>query len=63
MEYTQENLLDFELREEDKEKAGKKIIKGIYKHKFISLVILAFIILSTINGIMIYNFFKILQNI
>lgn len=63
MEYTQENLLDFELGKEDKEKTGEKITKKIYKHKFISIVILAFIMLSAINAIMIYNFFKILQNI
>lgn len=40
-----------------------KLYASITKHKFISLVILAFIMLSSINVIMIYNFFKILQNI
>lgn len=40
-----------------------KFYTNMIKHKFISLIIFAFVILSTINGIMVYNFFKILQNI
>ncbi len=40
-----------------------KLYTSITKHKFMSLVILAFILLSSVNAIMIYNFFKILQNI
>ncbi len=50
-------------RKSNFEKIGEKFIKKIYGHKWISLIICSLIILSSINGIMIYNFFKILQNI
>lgn len=50
-------------RKSNFEKIGEKFIKKIYEHKWISLIICSLIILSSINGIMIYNFFKILQNI
>ena len=63
MEYTEERLLDLELRKTNKERLNKRFIRKIYEHKWISLIILSLIILSSINGIMIYNFFKILQNI
>lgn len=51
------------MREKEKKNWKDKLYTSIIKHKFMSLVILAFIMLSSINAIMIYNFFKILQNI
>ena len=39
-----------------------KIKRAIKKHKFITTVSLAFIVFSSLNIIMIYNFFEILQN-
>lgn len=63
MEYTEERLLNLELRKTNRERLDKKFIKKIYEHKWISLIILSLIILSSINAIMIYNFFKILQTI
>ncbi len=63
MEYTEENLLTLEVRKENKERLDKKFIKKIYKHKWMSMIILSLVILSSINVIMVYHFFKILQNI
>ena len=63
MEYTEENLLTLEIRKENKERLDKKFIKKIYKHKWMSMIILSLVILSSINVIMVYHFFKILQNI
>ena len=63
MEYTEENLLTLEVRKENKERLDKKFIKKIYEHKWMSMIILSLVILSSINVMMIYNFFKILQNI
>ena len=60
MEYTEENLLTLEVR---KERLDKKFIKKIYEHKWMSMIILSLFILSSINVMMIYHFFKILQNI
>ncbi len=51
------------VRENIKKNGKDKLYTKIVKHKCISLAILAFMILSSINTIMIYNFFKILQNI
>mgnify|MGYP004456382529 FL=1 len=42
---------------------NKKIFSQIYKHKWIITIIMFLIILASINGIMIYNFFKILQTL
>lgn len=50
-------------RKNNFQKIGEKVKRKIYEHKWISLIICSLIILSSINGIMIYNFFKILQNI
>ena len=47
----------------DKEKWTRRLAKKIIKHKLLTMIIFAFIIFSTINVIMIYNFIKILQNI
>lgn len=63
MEYTEENLLTLEVKKENKERLDKKFIKKIYKHKWMSMIILSLVILSSINVIMVYHFFKILQNI
>ena len=61
MEYTKERLLNLELTNERRKNRG--FIKKIYEHKWISMIVVSLIILSSINAIMIYNFFKILQNI
>ena len=63
MEYTKESILNLQLRKTGEESFNKKIIRKISEHKWISMIIVSLIILSSINAIMIYNFFKILQNI
>lgn len=40
----------------------QKIERKIEKHKFISLAIVMFLILSSINFYLIYSFMKILEN-
>ncbi len=63
MNFTEENVLNLGLRKMNKEKRYNLFIKKIYEHKWISMIVVSLIILSSINAIMIYNFFKILQNI
>ena len=63
MNFTEENVLNLGLRKMNKEKRYNLFIKKIYEHKWISMIVVSLIILSIINAIMIYNFFKILQNI
>ena len=63
MEYTKESILNLQLRKTSEEDFNKKLIRKISEHKWISMIIVSLIILSSINAIMIYNFFKILQNI
>ena len=46
-----------------KERLISKIKRWIRVHKFMSTVITTFIMFSTVNVIMIYNFMKILQNV
>ncbi len=46
-----------------KEKKGKKIIKFIDTHKFISIIFGSFVIFSGINFYLIFSFMKILGNI
>ncbi len=46
-----------------KEAWTSRIYEKIKTHKLITTVVLAFLIFSTINIIMIYNFMKILQGI
>ena len=41
----------------------RRLLNTIRGNKLISISILAFIIFSTANAVMIYNFMKILQNI
>ena len=62
MEYTEEKLLNIELRKTNEKRKDKNIIKKISEHKWITMIVISLIILSSINVIMIYNFFKILQN-
>lgn len=63
MEYTEESILNLQLRKTGEENFNKKLTRKISEHKWISMIIVSLIILSSINAIMIYNFFKILQNI
>lgn len=63
MEYTEDSLLNMELERTSNKRKEKKFINKIYEHKWISMIVVSLIILSSINVIMIYNFFKILQNI
>lgn len=62
MEYTEEKLLNIELRKTNEKRHNKNIIKKISEHKWITMIVISLIILSSINVMMIYNFFKILQN-
>ena len=61
MEYTKEGLLNLELTTQKRK--NRNLIKKICKHKCISMIIVILILLSSINTIMIYNFFTILQTI
>lgn len=61
MEYTREGLLNLELTNERRKNRG--FIKKIYEHKWISMIVVTLVLLSSINLIMIYNFFNILQTI
>ena len=46
-----------------KERKVMRIFKFIQKHKFISIVSVSFIALSTINFYLIYSFVKVLENV
>ena len=63
MEYTEESVLNLQLRKTSEEDFNRKLLRKISEHKWISMIIVSLIILSSINAIMIYNFLKILQNI
>lgn len=45
------------------ERWTSRLLKTIKRHKLISTTIIALIVFSTANVIMIYNFMKILQNV
>lgn len=73
MELAKEKWYEVKYNTKTKEMSLKKIIlkekiylakikRAIKKHKFITTVSLAFIVFSSLNIIMIYNFFEILQN-
>ena len=47
---------------EKKEKKNSKLLNTIKKHKIITVLLISFGILMTINTVLIYNFFKILMN-
>ena len=61
MEYTKEGLVKLELKNERRK--NRDFIKKIYEHKWISMIVVTLVLLSSINLIMIYNFFNILQTI
>lgn len=46
-----------------KEKRKSKIWKFVLNYKFISIVLVSFFVLSSINFYLIYTFMKILENI
>ena len=46
-----------------KEKGAHRVFKFLENHKFISVILTSFIILSGINFYLIYSFVKILENI
>jgi len=45
------------------ERWTSRLLKSIKKHKLITTTVIAFVMFSTANIIMIFNFMKILQNI
>ena len=45
-----------------KEKKNSKLLNTIKKHKIITVLLISFGILMTINTLLIYNFFRILTN-
>ena len=47
---------------EKKVKKNSKMLETIKKHKIVTVLLISFGILMTINTILIYNFFKILTN-
>ena len=49
--------------ENDEIRWTSKITKKIMRHKLITMTVLAFLVFSSINIIMIINFLKILQNL
>lgn len=64
MELTKEKEISIILKiKQDTKKELNKILNVMRKHRFLSLAILSFLIFSTINFIMIYQFMKILQNL
>ncbi len=46
-----------------KDSKKTKILKFIQRHKFMSIIIASFFLLSSINFYLIYSFMKILENI
>ena len=63
MEYTEEKQLVLKFKKDNVGRTHNRWTEKICAHKWISMIIISLIILSSINGIMIYNFFKILQTI
>ena len=64
MELTKEKEVSIMLKiKQDTKKELNKILNVMRKYRFLSLAILSFLIFSTINFIMIYQFMKILQNL
>ena len=47
---------------EKKEKKNSKLLNTIKNHKIITVLLISFGILMTINTVLIYNFFKILKS-
>lgn len=63
MEYTEKGLLNLALKRTSNEGKEKKFRKKFNEHKWIRMIVVSLIILASINIMMIYNFFKILENI
>lgn len=69
MEYTKDELFEVMYNTKldrlviKKTRLGTKIRRWVKTHKFMTTVISAFVMFSTLNIVMIYSFMKILQNI
>lgn len=69
MQYTNENILKVNGREEVKKMKimGNEILckmkDKIKRHKWISIAIITLIVFSTINIVMVYNFMNLLQKL
>ncbi|MFR2571729.1 MAG: hypothetical protein ACLS90_08640 [Clostridia bacterium] len=63
MEYAKEILPTLREKKTSKYKINKRVINCIARHRWITIIITLLMILSVINGLMIYNFFKILQTL
>ena len=53
----------FNKSEFDKENGTSRLVCKMKKHKIITMAGVAFVVFSTLNFVMIYNFMKILQNV
>ena len=62
MEYTEEGILKLALKRTSQKGKEKKFRKKIDEYKWIRIIVVSLILLSSINIMMIYNFFKILEN-
>ena len=64
VDITKEEFWDNKYEEVTKKEKGKsKLREFIEKNKIITILLLSFGILMTMNTILVYNFFKILTNI
>lgn len=64
MELTKEKDISIILKiKQETKKEIIKILEKMKRHKLFSLALLSFLIFSTINFMMIYQFMKILQNL
>ncbi len=64
MELTKEKDVSVILKiKQETKKEISKILEKMKRHKLFSLALLSFLIFSTINFMMIYQFMKILQNL
>ena len=67
MEFTREEFLkvgcNLNKLNIEQESRTSKLVKKIKRHKFLTTVIIALIIFSSLNIAMIYSFMKVLQNI
>lgn len=69
MEYAKDNIsrIKYKMRlnrlQIEDERWASKLLKKIQHHKLLTTIVIAFVMFSTLNIVMIYNFMKILQNI
>lgn len=68
MEYAKDNIFRIRYntnlnRLQIEERWTSKLMKKIHNHKLLTTVIIAFIMFSALNIVMIYSFMRILQNI